>query len=74
MKKINIYTSEEHHLAMSWCFRHNIFIYPIVVKGGFQIEINDNGKIIKSPKIYDNYELQVKGWELYLYFYKKFNK
>lgn len=59
---------------MSWCIRHNIYIYPKVVKNGFKIEINDNGKIIRSPKVYTNYELQLKAWELYLYFYKKFKK
>jgi len=74
MKKLNIETTDEHHKAMSWCIRHNIHIYPKVVKNGFKIEINDNGKIIRSPKVYTNYEMQLKAWELYLYFYKKFKK
>ena len=74
MKRINIETTEEHHKAMSWCLKNNIKIYPKVVKNGFRIEINDNGKLIRSPKVYSHLEVQLKMWELYLYFYKKFKK
>ena len=74
MKRINIETTEEHHKAMSWCLKNNIKIYPKVVKNGFRIEINDNGKLIRSPKVYSDLEVQLKMWELYLYFYKKFQK
>jgi len=69
-KKVMV--TDEHHLAMSWCFKHNIFIYPKVVKGGYKIEVNDNGKIIRSPVVYAKSEMEAKGWELYLYFYQKF--
>lgn len=74
MKKLNIETTDEHHKAMSWCFKNNIKIYPKVAKNGFRIEINDNGKLIRSPKVYSDLEVQLKMWELYLYFYKKFEK
>jgi hypothetical protein len=74
LKRINIETTEEHHEAMSWCLKNNIKIYPKVVKNGFRIEINDNGKLIRSPKVYLDLEVQLKMWELYLYFYKKFKK
>ena len=74
MKKLNIETTEEHHEAMSWCLKNNIKIYPKVAKNGFRIEINDNGKLIRSPKVYSDLEVQLKMWELYLYFYKKFKK
>ena len=74
MKRINIETTDEHHKAMSWCLKNNIKIYPKVVKNGFRIEINDNGKLIRSPKVYSDLEVQLKMWELYLYFYKKFEK
>ena len=74
MKKLNIETTDEHHKAMSWCLKNNIKIYPKVVKNGFRIEINDNGKLIRSPKVYSDLEVQLKMWELYLYFYKKFKK
>ena len=74
MKKLNIETTEEHHEAMSWCLKNNIKIYPKVAKSGFRIEINDNNKLIRSPKVYSDLEVQLKMWELYLYFYKKFKK
>lgn len=70
----SIIVTDEHHKAMSWCLKNNIKIYPKVVKNGFRIEINDNGKLIRSPKVYSDLEVQLKMWELYLYFYKKFKK
>jgi hypothetical protein len=70
----SIFVTDEHHLAMSWCIRNNIYIYPKVAKNGYKIEINDNGKLIQSPNIYTKSEMENKGWELYLYFYQKFKK
>jgi hypothetical protein len=76
MRKQKMITSitDDHYKAISWCFRHNIYIYPKVEKNGFKLIVNDNGKIMQSPKIYNDYEMEVKGWDLYLYFYKKYFK
>ena len=71
---MSISITEDHYKAISWCFRHNIYIYPKVEKNGFKLIVNDNGKIMQSPKIYNDYEMEVKGWDLYLYFYKKYFK
>lgn len=68
----SVLVTDEHHLAMSWCFKNNIKIYPKVVKDGYRIEVNDNGKLIRSPKVYAKSEMEAKSWELYLYFYRKF--
>jgi hypothetical protein len=56
----SVLVTDEHHLAMSWCFKNNIKIYPKVVKDGYRIEVNDNGKIIRSPKIYTKSEMESK--------------
>lgn len=71
---INIYTSEAHQEAFSWCLKQNIKIYPKVAQNGFKLIIDNNGEIIQSPKIYDKIEVEVKSWDLYLYFYKKYFK
>jgi len=60
----------------SWCFENNIKIYikPIKGKKSCFIEINHNGKLITSPKIYNNQlEANKKIWQLYLYLYNNRN-
>ena len=69
-KKVMI--TDKHHLAMSWCIKNKILVYPKVAINGYFMEVNDNGKIIRSPVVYTKSEMEAKGWELYLYFYQKF--
>ena len=38
-------------------------------KGLVKIEIYNNGAITKSPKLYTQYEANLKIWELYCHFY-----
>ena len=73
-QKTDILLTDEHHLAMSWCIKNKILVYPKVTKNGYFMEVNDNGKLIRSPKIYTKSEMEAKGWELYLYFYRKFKQ
>tara|TARA_R110002167_G_scaffold38795_6_gene120438 strand:- start:869 stop:1111 length:243 start_codon:yes stop_codon:yes gene_type:complete len=70
-KKIRITVSDKHRKAMQWCLNNNITVGILPTTRGLKIEINDNGKTKKSPKIYDQEEAQRKCWELYLYFYDK---
>jgi len=67
--------------AMSWCLKHNIVIYPVVVTNStLKIEIDYKGKIIKSDTIYkskpkskeDNWSLKIE--ELYKSYYKNKDK
>ena len=69
---MNVYLKEQ-----SWCFENNIKIYikPIKGKKSCYIEINDNGKLIRSSKIYNSqFEANKKIWELYLYLYNANNQ
>jgi hypothetical protein len=63
--------------AQSWCLKNNIKIYivPIANKKECTIEINNNGKIIKSPLEYKNQKIASdKIWDLFLYLYKQKEK
>ena len=64
-KKIRITVSDKHRKAMQWCLNNNITVGILPTTKGLKIEINDNGKNKKSPKIYDqevffNFWLQCK--------------
>ena len=62
--------------AQSWCLENNIKVYIVPIKGKKKcyVEINDNGELIRSPKIYDNQKIASdKIWDLYLYLYNKKN-
>lgn len=77
--------TDEHYKAFGWCIKNNIKVYMVPIKGkkSVYIEIDMNGKKIRSPKVYayqnyhkdfPNEDASSKIWELYLYLYKQNNK
>ena len=59
--------------AQSWCLKNGIKIYivPICNRKSCYIEVNDNGKLTKSPITYKNQSIASdKIWELYLHIHK----
>jgi hypothetical protein len=61
--------------AMSWALKNGIKIYIVATRKGLGIVIEDNGKKVRSPDIYQtNLEASKKIWELYTYLYNKHNK
>lgn len=63
--------------AQSWCLKNGIKIYivPIRNRKSCYIEVNDNGKLTKSPIIYKNQSIASdKIWELYLHLYDRNKK
>jgi hypothetical protein len=60
--------------AMSWALKNGIKIYIVATRKGLGIVIEDNGKKVRSPDIYQtNLEASKKIWELYTYLYNKHN-
>jgi len=62
--------------AFQWCVENGIKIYCLPNKQGdkiFEIEINDNGKTIRSGKKYKKEQVDMKIWELYCHYYTKYN-
>lgn len=63
--------------AKSWCLAHGIKIYivPIQYKKYVYVEVDNNGKITRSPKTYKNQKIASdKIWDLNLYLYEKNKK
>lgn len=63
--------------AKSWCLAHGIKIYivPIQYKKDVYVEVDNNGKITRSPKTYKNQKIASdKIWDLNLYLYEKNKK
>ncbi len=66
-----------HLVAKSWCLEQGIKIYivPIRNKKECFIEIDNNGKITRSPKTYKNQSIaSEKIWELNIYLFEKNRK
>ena len=66
-----------HLVAKSWCLEQGIKIYivPIRNKKECYIEIDNNGKITRSPKTYQNQSIaSEKIWELNIYLFEKNRK
>ena len=64
--------------AYSWCINHGITIAALATVAGFQckswvIEVTANGKKITSPKEYGPNDLYEKIFELYRFYYDKYN-
>ncbi len=60
--------------AKSWCLAHGIKIYivPIQFRKDVYVEVDNNGKITRSPKTYKNQKIASdKIWDLNLYLYEK---
>jgi len=63
--------------AQSWCLKKGVKIYIVPIKNSKRcfIEVDNNGKIQKSSKIYKNQsEASDKIWDLYKYLYDKNTK
>ncbi|QDP47666.1 MAG: hypothetical protein Tp123DCM300541_21 [Prokaryotic dsDNA virus sp.] len=59
--------------AQSWCLKQGIKIYIVPMRNRKEcfIEVDDNGKITKSPNTYKNQSIASdKIWDLYLHMYK----
>ena len=62
--------------AFQWCVENGIKIYCLPKKKGeklYAVEINDNGKITTSDKLYKQTNVDMKIWELYCYYYTKYS-
>ena len=64
--------------AYSWCINHGVTISALATVAGFQckswvIEVTANGKKITSPKEYGPNDLYEKIFELYRFYYDKYN-
>ena len=64
--------------AYSWCVNHGVTIGCFATTPGFgnrtwQIEVTANGKKILSPKEYGVDDLYPKVFELYKFYYNKYN-
>lgn len=63
--------------AKSWCLKHNIKIYivPIRNKKECYVEVDNNGKITRSPVTYKNQSIASdKIWDLNLHFFENYKK
>ncbi len=63
--------------AKSWCLSKNIKIYivPIRYRKDVYIEVDNNGKITRSPHTYKNQKIaSSKIWDLNLYLYEQNKK
>ena len=65
--------------AYSWCIDHGITIRPIACVSGYKnrdwdVEITVNDEKVTSPRSYDFNELWDKVFELYKFYYNKYNK
>jgi hypothetical protein len=67
------YTVLNHTLnAAGFCIDNGIKVYPVPkTQTEFYIEVDDNGKITRSPKTYGTKEWSEKVCEIYIHYYKK---
>ena len=71
--------TEEDTLAYYWCIANGVTIginatTPGLGNRTWVLEINVNGQKIISPKEYGPYDLYNKLFELYRFYYNKYNK
>ena len=60
--------------AISYCMDNGIKIYPVPKnRKEYYLEVNDNGKIIRSPDAYGLKQWSDKIVELYTFYYYKHN-
>jgi hypothetical protein len=60
--------------AISYCIDNSIKIYPVPKsRKEYYLEVNDNGKIIRSPEAYNLKQWSDKIVELYTFYYYKHN-
>ena len=67
--------SSEDTKAYIWCIRNKIFISPLATgNGSWYIEINNGGKVNRSPESYGPTTIWIKLYEFYKYYYNKYAK
>jgi len=62
--------------AFQWCMENGIKRYCLPKKKDeklYAVEVNDNGKITTSDKLYKQTDVDMKIWELYCYYYTKYS-
>jgi len=75
MNSIGMFSDFQYD-AFQWCIENNIKVYCLPNKKGdklFEIEIYNDGEIIRSGKKYKKNQVDNKIWELYCYYYTKYN-
>ena len=70
---------QENLKAFAWCVNHGVTISMFATSPGFGnrrwvIEVDVNGKKVKSPREYGPDELYSKVFELYKFYYNKYNE
>jgi hypothetical protein len=65
-------------IARIWCIENGVEISIFATSPGYGnrhwvLEVNINGQKIRSPKEYGPYELYSKVFELYKFYYNKYN-
>ena len=70
--------TDEDKEAYSWCINHGVTIGALATVAGFQckswvLEVTANGKKTTSPKEYGPDDLYDKMFELYRFYYDKYN-
>ena len=73
-KKRIIYDDVNCLQAISYCFKHNIRIYPVPKnQKEYYLNVYNNGIMTRSPCTYKLNEWSDKVFELYLFYYYKHN-
>jgi len=72
MGKAKMINHETSLRAMGWCINNGIKIYPLPKGSYYELEINDNGKLIRSGKTYTAAKWADKVYELYTYYYDRY--
>ena len=72
------WSNPENAKVRNWCIENGITISTFATTPGFynktwEIQINVNGRKITSPKEYGSDELYLKVFELYKFYYNKYN-
>jgi len=61
--------------ANNWCLRNKIFISPRASDSShWRIDININGRVSSSPRLYEKTEIWQKLYEFSVYYYEKYKK
>lgn len=73
-KKIQHYNfNAQEYEAYKWCINNDILIAPFAKSDvEWWIEINNKGKLHRSPEFYSHKDLWPKIFEFYLYYFEKY--
>jgi len=69
-----ILRNKEQEKAWRWGLKNKVYISPFAASNTeWWIDINVNGKEVRSPKKYSGKEIWLKIYELYIYYFNKYN-